>query len=305
MNNAKRLQQLDLNLLKVFQTLYQEQSMTRTAEVLHITPSAVSHAIKRLRDALGDPLFLRSKNKMLPTPTCQRMAPLIIDNQTRLQRILQQWGEFEASVSEHHFRIGMHDSLEPVIAPQLTNLFAKIAPKAGFSSIKVDRTNLVGDLAAGHIDVAIDVALPMSLALQRYELVNSEFVVLLRKQHSLLNDLNHQNYFAANHLTVSNRPTGVTAEDSLFQKKGLERHSNVRCQSYWAAKEILRTSDLLLTLPAVLARHLIDPSLAIVPTPFKLPMFASNLYWHSNSQDDPAMNWLRSLFIEQVSLLAN
>jgi len=61
--------------------------MTRAAEVLHLTPSAVSHAMKRLREALGDPLFKRSQNKMMPTPACQRMAPLIIDNLARLQQI--------------------------------------------------------------------------------------------------------------------------------------------------------------------------------------------------------------------------
>lgn len=305
MNKAKRLQQLDLNLLRVFQALYQEQSMTRTAEVLHITPSAVSHAIKRLRDALGDPLFIRSKNKMLPTPTCQRMAPLIIDNQTRLQQLLLQWGEFKANDSEHHFRIGMHDSLEPVVMPQLTNIFSRLAPNAGFSSIKMNRANLVGDLAAGHLDIAIDVALPMNFSLERHELVNSEFVVMLRKQHPLVDDLSHKSYFAANHLSVSNRPTGITAEDNLFQKKGLERRSNIRCQSYWAAKEILRSSDLLLTLPAVLAHHLVEPDLIILAIPFNMPGFPTNLYWHTNTQDDPAMNWLRNLFIHQVNLLAH
>ena len=90
MPDIKHIQQLDLNLLKVFQALYQEQNMTRAADVLHLTPSAVSHAMKRLRETLGDPLFKRSQNKMMPTPACQRMAPLIIDNLARLQQILQQ-----------------------------------------------------------------------------------------------------------------------------------------------------------------------------------------------------------------------
>ena len=82
MTDNKRIHQLDLNLLKVFKTLYAEQNMTRTADLLHLTPSAVSHAVKRLRFALGDELFVRSQNKMVPTPACQRIAPAIIENRS-------------------------------------------------------------------------------------------------------------------------------------------------------------------------------------------------------------------------------
>ena len=69
MHNPNRIKQLDLNLLKVFRSLYEEQNMSRTAEALHLTPSAISHAVRRLRDALGDPLFQRAQNRMVPTPS--------------------------------------------------------------------------------------------------------------------------------------------------------------------------------------------------------------------------------------------
>ena len=78
----------------MYESIYQEQNMSRAADVLHITPPAVSHALKRLREYLCDPLFQRSNNRMLPRPACQRMAPQIIDNLTRLRQILQYWGEF-------------------------------------------------------------------------------------------------------------------------------------------------------------------------------------------------------------------
>lgn len=92
MTDSNKINKLDLNLLKIFASIYQEQNMSRTAELLHITPSAVSHALKRLREALDDPLFVRSNNQMLPTSVCQQMAPLIIDNLSRLRQILQHWG---------------------------------------------------------------------------------------------------------------------------------------------------------------------------------------------------------------------
>jgi len=161
MIDNKRIQQLDLNLLKTFKSLYEEQNMTRAAEVLNITPSAVSHAVKRLRDALNDPLFTRAQNKMVATPACQRMAPLIIDNLTRLQQILQQWGEFDPAHSEHHFRIGMHDAIEPSILPYLSEVLAQQAPRVSVASVKTDRSNLSRELSAGHIDLALDIAMPV------------------------------------------------------------------------------------------------------------------------------------------------
>jgi len=149
MLDIKKIQQLDLNLLKVFQALYQEGNMTRTADVLNLTPSAVSHAIRRLRDTLGDPLFQRSQNKMLPTPACKRMAPLLIDNLTRLQQILQQWGDFTPDTSQYNFRVGMHDAFEPTYVPLLASALTKRAPNVALSSIKVDRNNLANEFC-GH-----------------------------------------------------------------------------------------------------------------------------------------------------------
>jgi DNA-binding transcriptional LysR family regulator len=302
MSNSKNIEQLDLNLLKVFHTLYIEQNMTHTAEVLHLTPSAVSHAIKRLRDALGDPLFIRSQNKMMPTPACQRMAPLIIDNLTRLQQILQHWGEFDPATSEHHFRIGMHDATEHTIVPQMSKLFSRLAPNISFSSVKVSRSNLEKDLATGHLDIVVDVAMPAPASIRQVQLAKSEFVVLMRPDHPLRHNLTPQSYFAASHLNVSNRPSGMTAEDTLFLARGMVRKVSIRCQNYFAAMSVAKNSNQLLTIPRSLASQLIDHQIAVLPVPVNIPHLVTKLYWHEQTEEDEALAWLRSLFIEQISL---
>jgi len=303
MDKNKRIQHLDLNLLKVFQTLYIEQNMTRASEVLHLTPSAVSHSIKRLRDALGDPLFKRRQNKMLPTPMCQRMAPLIIDNLMRLQQSLQQWGEFYPLTSTQHFKIGMHDGLEPTIIPRLSTLLSEQAPNVSYSSIKIDRPNLSRELDAGHIDLAIDIALPMRSLVKHIPLLECDFSVIMRKGHPLENNLNLQNYLSATHLTVSNRATGMTAEDTLFHERGHVRNTNTRCQNYFAARELIKHSDHLLTLPKLMGMHLLDKELSLINTPIDLPVFSCHLYWHENTEQDASLTWLRKLFTEQINLL--
>ena len=302
MPNSKRIQQLDLNLLKVFKTLYAEQNMTRAADLLHLTPSAVSHSVKRLRYALDDELFVRSQNKMVPTPACQRMAPAIIDNLTRLQQALLLWGDFDPLTSDYHFHIGMHDAFEPSVIPQLAKLLARKAPNTGFSSIKLDRANIDRELGSGKMDLAIDVAVPVKAPVKRFDFYDSNFMVLMRKDHPYLSEPTQENYLEAEHITVSNRPNGMTAEDSLFKEKGVERISHIRCQNYFAAVEVVRHSDHLLTAPKLLAHWLQNQGLASAPVPFNLKPFPTSVYWHEHTQNDAAQSWLRQLIIDEIQL---
>lgn len=302
MLDNKRIQQLDLNLLKVFKTLYSEQNMTRAADLLHLTPSAVSHAVKRLRFALDDELFVRSQNKMVPTPACQRMAPAIIDNLSRLQQALLQWGNFDAATSDYHFTIGMHDAFEPSVVPQLVTLISRRAPNVGFSSIKLDRAKIERELSSGNVDLAIDVAVPVSSPIKRLDIYTAGFRVLMRRGHPFENDLSKEKYLEAMHITVSNRPGGMTAEDTLFQEQGVERKSRIRCQNYFAAREVVRNSDQLLTLPKLLALGLVDDELTLKPAPFDLTPFPTSLYWHEHTESDAALQWLRNLVIEEIKL---
>ena len=305
MTDVTKVQQLDLNLLKVFESIYQEQNMSRAAEVLHITPSAVSHALKRLREYLGDPLFQRSNNRMLPTPACQRMAPQIFDNLTRLMQILQHWGEFQPHSSQHHFRLGIHYALEPSILPKLAKKLAEFAPNITFASVKVDRENLARELGAGHIDMAFDVALPIKPPVLHTKLIDDEFCVMMRKGHPLEYHLTRSTYFNAKHIGVSNRPSGAGAEDILFQQQGLARQISIRCQNYYAAKTMLIESDFLLTVPYLLGKELMegtrhDGCLSQVPMPVRLTNIETHLYWHKNTEHDEALSWFRQISVSLI-----
>jgi DNA-binding transcriptional LysR family regulator len=300
MPDLKQIQQLDLNLLKVFESLFQEQNMTRCAERLHITPSAVSHAIKRLRLCLDDPLFERSQNRMAPTPACQRMAPMIIDTLSRLRQILQQWGEFEAHTSTHHFRIGMHDAIEPALLPQIAKKLAMSAPSTSFASVKIERSQITRALASGHIDVAIDVAMPIKLPICHQKIFDDSFSILADKDHSLILQPSQQGYLACQHISVSHRPSGAVVEDLILQQQGLARQVVVRCQNYYAAKDMLKKTNWLLTAPTLLANRLVDNQLKVIGMPFPMPAIETHLYWHENTEHDTALFWFRRLLSELI-----
>lgn len=295
MPDLKQIQQLDLNLLKIFECLYQEQNMTRCAERLHITPSAVSHAIKRLRVCLDDPLFERSQNRMLPTPTCQRMAPMIIDTLSRLRQILQQWGEFDTHTSTHHFRIGMHDAIEPAVLPQIAKMLASAAPNTTFASIKVERSQLTRALASGHIDAALDVAMPINRPVKHKKVFDDGFSILADKHHALVESASQQHYFNCQHVSVSHRPSGAVLEDLILQQQGLARNLVVRCQNYYAAKEMIKHTDWLLTAPTSLVNRLKDDDLRVLKMPFSMPLIETHLYWHENTEHHTALSWFRAM----------
>lgn len=305
MPDLKHIQQLDLNLLKVFESLYQEQNMTRTAEQLHITPSAVSHGIKRLREALQDPLFERSQNRMLPTPTCQRMAPMIIENLSGLRQMLQQWGDFNPVTSQHHFRIGIHDALEPAMLPKIVKGLSERAPSVTLASVKVERNQLSRLLAAGQVDLVFDVSMPMKPPILHQPMLDDNFSVLLSKHYAKELKLTQKSYFTQQHISVSHRPTGAAVEDLLLQGQGLSRKIAIRCQNYYAAKDMLKDVPMLLTLPTSLAYRLSDEDLMVVAMPFKMPNIETHLYWHQNTDLDNALRWFRELLsdilVEHVS----
>ncbi|AZQ85943.1 LysR family transcriptional regulator [Colwellia sp. Arc7-635] len=293
MIEAKSVQQLDFNLLKVFECLYQERNMSLAAKLLFISPSAVSHAIKRLRVALNDELFTRQGQVMQPTPACQRMAPQLLDTLEKLRQILQACGDFDLSQTGQTFKIGIHDALESLVLPKLQQVLMKEAPNAKLTSSKLVREDMARQLATNQIDIAIDIALPLKTPIKHLKLSSDEFCVLLNKHHHNASNITPEVYLLAKHIAVSNRASGVVLEDFALLQQGINRSINTRCQSYQAARELVKVSDYLLTLPSLIAHKLADDDLVIRPIPYTIPSVSTHLYWHQNTEHDDALMWLR------------
>ncbi|MUH72957.1 LysR family transcriptional regulator [Psychrosphaera haliotis] len=293
MLDTKTIQQLDLNLLKVFETLYLERNMTLVAKSLFISPSAVSHAIKRLRTALSDDLFIRQGSQMQPTTACERMAPQLIETLNQLRRILQSCGEFSLSSSKQTFKLAMPEALEPLVLTKIYQRITAQAPKIKITSVKLSRHEMSRHLATKQIDVAIDIALPKKLPIKHLELSSDEYCVLMSKHHNSGGSLSTEQYLNCPHVSVSSRATGKVLEDFAILELGENREIDVRCQSYSTAKEFLKGSNYLLTLPGILARQLVDDTLMICRMPIPLPPVKTHLYWHQNTEDDEAIAWLR------------
>lgn len=292
------VEHFDFNLLKIFETVYREQHLSRAAESLALTPSAVSHAVRRLREQLNDDLFVRDGRSMQPTPTCQRMAPALLDQLAKLRQLLQQWGQFDPLQTHQTFRIGVPDAIEPLFLPALASVIRKQAPHAALTSLPLERKNMAGALANGQLDVVIDVAQPISGSVRHQPLFEDEFRIVTRRDHPVGRRLALPGYMKAEHVAVSTRAKGAVVEDIALLNLGLQRRIGVRCQNYHAACRLVAQSDYMLTMPARLARHIdAQQSLKHWALPFSLPPVHLHLYWHTNSEADSANLWLRRLIV--------
>ncbi len=289
-NDLNKLDRLDLNLFRVFDTVYRERNLTHAAEILCLSQSAVSHAVGRLRASLGDPLFVREGQGVVPTPLADRLWPDVKEALTLFRQAVMRHQSFEPARDLAHITLAMNDKLEPSILPVITKKLHETIPNLQLASIRLDRSNLRADLVAGRIDFAIDVAQPTSPDICHTLLMRDEFAVVCRENRQI----NADDYLAARHVTVSSRRTGRSLEEYGLSRLGLEREVVVRCQYYEAACRLVAQSDLLLTMPLHQATT-INATLgnAVLPMPLPLSGIELHLYWHQQREVDPANQWLR------------
>ena len=301
------LKQLDLNLLRLFIYIFELKNLTRTAEALHLSQSAISHALGRLRQALGDELFYREKGELHPTLYAKRLYPTVKQSFENLEQIFQtnhvlsdnELGEL-AQQSFATLTIAMHDEIELIVFNKLVSQIHQVLPNCQITSSRLNRSALAHELKVGQLDFAIDVARVVDSEIVHQPLLRDEFVMLLYAPNfaaELANEstITQAQYFASQHITVSSRRLGLSIEDSLLSKAGWQRQSKIRCQHYATAFQLLKQDKLLLTLPRQLATTFLPPAQGwqILDLPIALTHIELHGYWHQQQQVDPLYGWLR------------
>lgn len=281
---------IDINLYPLFIAIYEQNSISKAAQILSITQSAASHALQRLRQQLQDDLFVRAGSKMLPTPFAEQIYQPIQNALYAIQNIAIQKQQFDPTLVKS-LKIAIHDEIEPIIFPKLIQHFQKLNLEIEFLSSKLDRKNVVADLAAQQIDFIIDLEQSYGDKVQYKNLVQDHFVVCSQQKKIELDD-----YFSAPHIGVSSRRTGVLLEDIYLNKKKLTRHIFLRCQHYSTALQILEQyPTVMLTIPRGILSHLkISNSIQIFKSPVDLPIVNIGMYWHKDLEQNLRYVFLRN-----------
>jgi DNA-binding transcriptional LysR family regulator len=291
---------IDLNLFRVLHAIYTYGGVSAAARVLHLTQPAVTHALKRLRDHLDDPLFVRQGNRLLPTDKVRAMMPAVQAHLEGLYASAHAQPRFDPGRLHREFTIGFRDILESIALPALLSRIEKEAPQVRVVSHRIAAGEIDRELRAGTLDLVVDRPLRVGPQMVRQHLADETLVVVMRAGHPLSALLKRSDYLAAGHVTVS--PLGeASALDVLLGQSGTFRQVKLVCQHYFSACQIAAATDLLLTVPRSYAIHLsaLLP-IAVMPLPIKLQAFPILAYWHASTNDDPACAWFRQCVMEAI-----
>jgi DNA-binding transcriptional LysR family regulator len=248
------LGRVDLNLLVLFEAVFEERHVGRAAQRLHLSPSAVSHGVARLRRALHDPVFLKHPKGVVPTARATELAVPIADILARVRDVIGIALPFDPRSSTRRFAIGAPDAIATVVVPPVLAAVRRAAPGVVVNVTEVEPSATLAALDARTIDVA---CYPLDELPPRFEaraLYEEDFVIAARTGHPLGKRPSLERYAAAQHVLVS--PTGAARGfmDDVLAEHGLERRIALTVPSFLWALTVLADGDLVATLPRTLVR---------------------------------------------------
>lgn len=298
------LRRLDLNLLLVFDALFRQRSVVAAADELAMSPSACSHALGRLRDALGDELFVRAGSAMQPTVQAELMADGIGEALALLAERLSSAAPFDPASTTQTFVFAATDYTSFTLLPGLIARIEPLAPHLRIKVVYATQQDSLDDLREGRVHFALGVSHERALddTLEAIECFSDDYVVAARKAHSrITGELSLEQYLAERHVVVLPWSDAVGVIDVALARRGIHRDVAVQLPSLLAAPSIVAASDYLLTLPRRVAQQLnADGALALHPTPTELPRYSLRILYHPRHASRPGQRWLREQMLQAL-----
>lgn len=294
------LRDIDLNLLVVFNQLLLDRSVSTAADKLGMTQPAVSNALKRLRTALNDELFLRTARGMEPTPYALHLAEPVVYALNAIQTALTTRDSFDPATSTRSFQLAMTDIGEMYFMPPLMVALARLAPQVRVSTVRPNAGNLKEDMESGTVDLALGLLPHLQTGFFQRRLFRHKYVCAFRRDHPLAKaPMTLKQFVELDHVGVVAANTGHSEVDGLLERAGIKRRMRLVVPHFIAVGHILQSTDLIATLPERFAARCEAPfGLVTSPHPARLPDIAINLFWHAKFNRDPANLWMRQLFVD-------
>jgi DNA-binding transcriptional LysR family regulator len=289
--NGMHKRMFDLNLLIVFHALMQHRNVTRAASEIGLTQSAVSHAVGRLRQCYGDPLFVRAKGGVQPTRRALEIAEPISD---ALQQIaITAHTAFDPATLRRTFRIGLVDYGAAHLLPAVMEAVGSDAPNIKVTTERLEVDAVERLLGGGDVDLAVGVIPQLSDACQRVSLFADRFTVIARDRHPAIGArLSLARYKAAAHVQI---PL-FRAIDAALADIGIARHFSFVATNVLAVPFVVAQSNLIATLPRSIATVYRDfCRLHCYAPPFDAGRYVIDLAWHQRHSADTAHAWFRGI----------
>jgi DNA-binding transcriptional LysR family regulator len=320
---ATSLNRLDLNLLRIFDAVMEERSVLRAAQRICLSQSAVSHALARLREMLGDELFIRTTTGMQPTARALAMAPLIREAWLSLETAIGA-PKFEPRHSTRRFTIAASDFATLVILPHLLSLLRSEAPFVDLVVRPDSRIDLTEQIDLGQIDAAIGTFSDLPGRFRSCSLFHYDDV-LIANSAQRLSELSLEKLSELSIAIVSSHGEHEGMANGFVSERGLARRSEmydraaleqafsgwtksprlaVSLPHFLALPSLLDGDDLAAIVPRPLAKLLARmPSLSLHELPYKSSQVDVDVLWHERNSTDAAQKWLREMLRRSAELL--
>lgn len=285
---------IDGKLLNMLLVILETGSITKTAEKLNLTQSAVSHSLDRLRKICNDPLFVRSGRSISPTEHAKQLgreAQKLLDS---LQHF-SQGSAFEPQTLDLQWTIAANDLQRDLLLPHLARRLNKEAPGVSLKIISSGVPNLQL-LRDQDCQLAITPRPPEGSDIYQKRIFEDQYVVFYDAK-SRKPPSSKEDYLKAKHISVDYDVPRPLAIDEYLNGMGFKRDFQVLVPSFAGIPAFMKGSKLLATLPSLLSAHLLEDMAQCEP-PFKCPKMAMYMCWHKKYNSDPVQQWLRSQLIE-------
>jgi len=298
---------IDLNLLKSLDALLETTSVSKAAGLVNLSQPAMSRALGRLQHALKDPLLVRSGRGMVLTPRGEVLREPVRDALARVSMVFKP-PVFDPSQAQDKFRIMAPDYLAQMIMPPVLGQLFNLAP-----NIQVEMESLsdraISEMCDGKISLGFGVVDdgPVLYNVAAQALMKDRQVCLMRKSHPLHEkDMTLQDYAAASHALLSITGKGGGRIDDVLKQHGLVRRIALRVTQFLTIRAVIVPTDLIITVPEVLAQQVMTDGLVMkeLPKALRTPSFTVSQIWHERFTLDPAHQWLRRLIKAECKGLA-
>ena len=290
---------LDLNLLRVFEAVLRDRSVTAAARRLGLTQPAVSNALARLRAQFEDALFVRTPSGMDATPFARELAEPVRQALALLEAALAHGPGFDPATATRAFRFYMSDLGQIEFLPPLVERAQRVAPGVRLEAVALEVEDIGDALAAGSLDIAVGFLPGLGPPVRREALFRDPYVCLMRADHPAARSrLTKKAFLESSHALVSYKGGHRVIEEAL-ERAGLARKIALRVPHFTVVPMVLERSDLILTLPSRIARvYEREGRFRSLPPPVAIPPADVGAHWHERFERDAGNRWLREMIRE-------
>jgi DNA-binding transcriptional LysR family regulator len=290
---------LDMKLLRCFEVLMAERSVSRAATRLDLSQPAMSHALGRLRSLFDDPLFLKGHGHMIPTARALELEAQVHDVREGAERLVRKPAAFDPGSARMQFAIMASEHVEYLLASRLMERLQREAPGIDVEFRPTDRERALGWLERGEIDFRLGWWPKPAQTLRGKALFRDRLVCLARKGHpEIRGGITTEQFLQASHVRVKTPRIGVSMQAIDEAVSSLRRKLRIalKVHNTFILSQVVSHSDFIASVPELMALRLIEHyPLQMLPLPVNVPDIRIVLWWHERTHKQAAHRWFRQL----------